>query len=143
MQPMTIPPIRIRRNTGLRIPKRKATRIIAAHVQGMSIRAICRAFHTSHPAVVALLRNRAGMVEEARAKARAEWLTLAALATAELVERVPFMQNRALASAAGIAADKMELLGNHALPHDAPRHKPTAEEWEQLLDEIGTAEGNR
>jgi hypothetical protein len=83
------------------------------------------------------------MVEEARTKARAEWLTVAALATAELVERVPLMTDKALACAAGIAADKMELLGDHALPHHPPRHKLTAEGWQRLLEEIGTAEGNR
>ena len=77
------PPIKIQRNTGLRIPKRKAERIIAAYVSGMSVRGICRAFRTNWSAVAALIRNRPEMVEKARTEAQETWATLAALGTAE------------------------------------------------------------
>jgi hypothetical protein len=49
-------PVRIGRNTGLRIPKRKADKIIAAYVNGMSVRGICRAYGTNWAAVSSLIR---------------------------------------------------------------------------------------
>ena len=127
------PPIRIQRNTGLRIPKRKAERIIAAYVSGMSVRGICRAFRTNWSAVAALIRNRPEMVEKARTEAQEAWATLAALGTAELLARQQNMTMQSLVTAVGIATEKAALLedtGEHA--PEVPE-EPASEAWQHCL----------
>lgn len=131
------PPVRIQRNTGLRIPKRKAEKIIAAYVSGMSLRGICRAFGTNWAAVSALIRNRPEMVEKARTEAREAWATLAALGTAELIARQSNMQTHSLIVSAGIATEKATLLEDTT---EAPREEqppPAAEAWQQYLETVG------
>jgi len=127
------PPIKIQRNTGLRIPKRKAERIIAAYVSGMSVRGICRAFGTNWSAVAALIRNRPEMVEKARTEAQETWATLAALGTAELLARQQNMTMQSLVTAVGIATDKAALLEDTGeQPPEVPE-EPASDAWRQYL----------
>lgn len=131
------PPVRIQRNTGLRIPKRKAEKIIAAYVSGMSLRGICRAFGTNWSAVSALIRNRPEMVEKARTEAREAWATLAALGTAELLARQSNMQTHSLIVSAGIATDKAALLEDTGeQPPEVPE-EPASEAWAEYLEAAG------
>lgn len=129
-----IPPVRIQRNTGLRIPKRKAERIIAAYVGGMSIRSICRAFGTNWSAVSALIRNRPEMVEKARTEAREAWATLAALGTAELLSRQNNMQTHSLIVSTGIATEKAALLEDTGEQAPELPEEPASEAWAEYLE---------
>jgi hypothetical protein len=61
-----IAPVRVGRCTGLEVPEAKAEKIAAAHMAGMSIREICRAFSTSYNTTIALIRNRPELLERAR-----------------------------------------------------------------------------
>lgn len=131
------PPVRIQRNTGLRIPKRKAERIIAAYVSGMSLRGICRAFGTNWSAVSALIRNRPEMVEKARTEAREAWATLAALGTAELLARQKDMQTHSLIVSAGIATDKAALLEDTGERAPEVPDEPASEAWAEYLEAVG------
>ena len=127
------PPIRIQRNTGLRIPKRKAERIIAAYVSGMSVRGICRAFGTNWSAVAALIRNRPDMVQKARTEAQQTWATLAALGAAELLARHQDMTAHSLVTAVGIATDKAALLEDTGeQPPEVPE-EPASVAWQHCL----------
>lgn len=132
-----IPPIKIQRNTGLRIPKRKAERIIAAYVNGVSVRGICRAFGTNWSAVAALVRNRPQMVEKARIEARETWLTLAAMGTAELVSRQKDMTTQSLVIAAGVATDKAALLSDAKEQAQELPEESASEQWQQCVETVG------
>ena len=133
------PPIKIQRNTGLRIPKRKAERIIAAYVSGMSVRGICRAFRTNWSAVAALIRNRPEMVEKARTEAQQTWATLAALGTAELLARQENMTMQSLVTAVGIATEKAALLEDTGeQPPEVPE-EPASEAWADYLEAAGAS----
>ena len=131
------PPIRIQRNTGLKIPKRKAEKIIAAYVSGMSVRGICRAFRTNWSAVAALIRNRPEMVEKARTEAQETWATLAALGTAELLARQQNMTMQSLVTAVGIAADKVALLEDTGEQAPEVPEEPASEAWAECLEAAG------
>jgi len=122
-------PVRIGRNTGLRIPKRKADKIIAAYVNGMSIRGICRAYGTNWAAVTSLIRNRPEQVEEARTQARDAWATLAALGTAELMARQKDMTTQSLVMLAGISSDKAALLSDTDEQAPKVEEQPATESW--------------
>jgi hypothetical protein len=124
-----IAPVRIQRNTGLRIPKRKAERIIAAYVTGMSVRGICRAFRTNWSAMAALIRNRPEMVQKARTEAQETWATLAALGTAELLARQSNMQTHSLIVSAGIATDKAALLEDTGEQAPGVPEEPASVAW--------------
>ena len=127
------PPIKIQRNTGLRIPKRKAEKIIAAYVSGMSVRGICRAFGTNWSAVAALIRNRPEMVEKARTEAQETWATLAALGTAELLSRQKNMTIQSLVTAVGIATEKAALLEDTGEQAPEAIEEPASEAWQHCL----------
>ena len=105
-----IPPVKIRRNTGLRISYRKAARIAHALAHGRSIRSICAEFKTSHGVVVALQRNRPDLMGKALTQAREHWSTLAALTSAELLYRLPTMDAATLAKTAAVYARAAELM---------------------------------
>jgi hypothetical protein len=131
------PPIKIQRNTGLRIPKRKAERIIAAYVSGMSVRGICRAFGTNWSAVAALIRNRPEMVQKARTEAQETWATLAALGTAELLARQKNMTMQSLVTTVGIATDKATLLEDTGEQAPEPPEEPASVSWAEYLEAAG------
>ena len=134
------PPIRIQRNTGLRIPKRKAERIIAAYVSGMSVKGICRAFGTNWSAVAALIRNRPEMVEKARTEAQQTWATLAALGTAELLARQMDMTAHSLVTVVGIATDKAALLEDTVEQAPEAPEEPASEAWAAYVRGIDSSD---
>jgi hypothetical protein len=127
-----IPPIKIRRNTGLRIGERKAVRIAHALAHGRSIRSICSEFKTSHGVVVALQRNRADLMERALTQAREHWTTLAALTSAELLYRMPTMDAATLAKAAVVSSRAAELMREDE-PALEVKSEPASDEWAKFV----------
>jgi len=124
-----IAPVRVGRCTGLDVPEAKAEKIAAAHMAGMSIREICRAFSTSYNTTVALIRNRPELLERAREITSKNWKTLAAVGTAELFERVPDMKSHELTIMAAVATEKAELLSGGATQRVEHVMAPAADEW--------------
>jgi hypothetical protein len=125
-----IPPVKVRRNTGLRIPRRKANAILHALANGRSVRSICKEFKTGHHAVMALKVNRAEDYQKVRMQLRDEWATLAAIGTSELLERVGDMDIRTLSVAAGVSTDKAMLLeGGPGVEQEPPVQQPAVEDW--------------
>jgi transposase len=123
-----IPPIKIRNNTGLRINERKAVRIAKALAAGESIRSICQRLHTSHGVVIGVQRNRPDLMARALTQAREAWSTLAAVASAELLSRIPEMTPTTLAKAAQVSARAAELMrGQETVPEI--KVEPSSEEW--------------
>lgn len=124
----SIPPVKIRRNTGLRISERKASRIAHALAHGRSIRSICAEFKTSHGVVTALQRNRPDLMERALTQAKEHWSTLAALTSSELLYRIPDMDAATLAKTAAVSARVAELM---RVEEKAPEVKsePAVEAW--------------
>jgi hypothetical protein len=130
-----IPPIKIRRNTGLRIGERKAVRIAKALAAGQSIRSICEQLHTSHGVVVGVQRNRPDLMTRALTQAKEAWSTLAAVASAELLSRISEMTPTALARTAQVSARAVELM---RVQETAPEIKvePSSEEWTAFVERM-------
>ena len=124
-----IAPVRVGRCTGLDVPEAKAEKIAAAHMAGMSIREICRAFNTSYNTTIALIRNRPELLERAREITSKNWKTLAAIGTAELFERVPDMRAHELTIMSAVATEKAELLSGGATQRVEHVMAPAADEW--------------
>jgi hypothetical protein len=124
-----IAPVRVGRCTGLEVPEAKAEKIAAAHMAGMSIREICRAFSTSYNTTIALIRNRPELLERAREITSKNWKTLAAIGTAELFERVPDMKSHELTIMSAVATEKAELLSGGATQRVEHVMAPAADEW--------------
>jgi len=124
-----IAPVRVGRCTGLEVPEAKAEKIAAAHMAGMSIREICRAFNTSYNTTIALIRNRPELLERAREITSKNWKTLAAIGTAELFERVPDMKSHELTIMSAVATEKAELLSGGATQRVEHVMAPAADEW--------------
>jgi transposase len=131
-----IPPIKIRNNTGLRINERKAVRVAKALAAGESIRSICQRLHTSHGVVIGVQRNRPDLMARALTQAREAWSTLAAVASAELLSRIPEMTPTTLAKAAQVSARAAELMrGQETVPEI--KVEPSSEEWAAFVERIG------
>jgi len=128
-----IPPVVIHGSTGLEVPEAKAEKIAAAHLAGMGVKQICRAFNTSHHTVVALIRNRPELLERAREITAKNWKTLAALGTAELFERVPDMKSHELTIMSAVATEKSELLSGGATQRVEHVMAPAADAWESFV----------
>jgi hypothetical protein len=124
-----IAPVRVGRCTGLDVPEAKAEKIAAAHMAGMSIREICRAFNTSYNTTIALIRNRPELLERAREITSKNWRTLAAVGTAELFERVPDMKSHELTIMSAVATEKAELLSGGATQRVEHVMAPAADAW--------------
>jgi hypothetical protein len=124
-----IAPVRVGRCTGLEVPEAKAEKIASAHMAGMSIREICRAFNTSYNTTIALIRNRPELLERAREITSKNWKTLAAIGTAELFERVPDMKSHELTIMSAVATEKAELLSGGATQRVEHVMAPAADEW--------------
>ena len=124
-----IAPVRVGRCTGLDVPEAKAEKIAAAHMAGMSIREICRAFSTSYNTTIALIRNRPELLERAREITSKNWRTLAAVGTAELFERVPDMKSHELTIMSAVATEKAELLSGGATQRVEHVMAPAADAW--------------
>jgi hypothetical protein len=134
-----IPPVKIRRNTGLHIAERKAARIAHALAHGRSIRSICAEFKTSHGVVSALQRNRPELMERARTQAREHWSTLAAVASAELLYRVPEMDPATLAKATEVSSRMAELTRTDE-PVSEVKVEPVSDAWAAFV--AGLKDGN-
>ena len=128
-----IAPVRVGRCTGLDVPEAKAEKIAAAHMAGMSIREMCRAFNTSYHTIMALIRNRPELLERAREITSKNWKTLAAVGTAELFERIPDMKSHELTIMSAVATEKSELLSGGATQRVEHVTAPAAEAWDTFV----------
>jgi len=128
-----IAPVHFGRSTGLDVPEAKAEKIAAAHMAGMSIREICRAFNTSYPTIMALIRNRPELLERAREITSKNWKTLAAVGTAELFTRIPDMKSHELTIMSAVATEKSELLAGGATQRVEHVMAPAADSWNSFV----------
>lgn len=134
-KPSPIPPVKVRRNTGLRITERKAARIAHALAHGRSIRSICAEFKTSHGVVTALQRNRPDLMERALTQAKEHWTTLASLTSSELLYRMPTMDAATLAKTAAVSARAAELMREEESPLEV-KSEPSSEEWKAFVERV-------
>ena len=121
--------VSVQGHTGMEVPPGKAMQIMEAHVGGMPATRIAKAFNTSFHTVVALIRNKPEMLEKARQTAANNWRTLAAIGTAELLDRVPDMQSHGLVIMSAVATEKMELLSGGPTQRVEHVMAPAADEW--------------
>jgi hypothetical protein len=128
-----IAPVHVGRSTGLEVPEAKAEKIAAAHLAGMSIRQICKAFDTSYHTIMALIRNRPELLERAREITSKNWKTLAAVGTAELFERIPDMKSHELTIMSAVATEKSELLAGGATQRVEHVMAPAADSWNSFV----------
>jgi hypothetical protein len=130
-----MPPIKIRNNTGLRIGERKAVRIAKALAAGESIRSICQRLHTSHGVVVGVQRNRPDLMARALTQAKEAWSTLAAVASAELLSRIPEMTPTTLAKTAQVSSRAVELMRGQETGPEI-KVEPSSEEWAAFVERM-------
>jgi len=135
-----IAPVHVGRSTGLEVPEAKAEKIAAAHLAGMGIKQICRAFNTSHHTVAAIIRNRPQLLERAREITSKNWRTLAAMGTAELFERVPDMKSHELTIMSAVATEKSELLSGGATQRVEHVMAPAADAWSDFVSGLRSAQ---
>lgn len=128
-----MPIVKVRNSSGMQVPEKKAEDIAAAHMAGMSVRQICRAYNTSHHTVMALIRNRADLLEKAREITSRNWRTLAAVGTAELFDRVPDMRSHELTIMSAVATEKSELLSGGATQRVEHVMAPAADQWQSFV----------
>jgi hypothetical protein len=131
--------VSVQGHTGADIPPGKAMQIMEAHVGGMSATRIAKAFNTSYHTVIALIRNRPEMLEKARQTASNNWKTLAAVGTAELLDRVPDMANHGLVIMSAVASEKMELLSGNATQRVEHVMAPAADAWQDFVSGLRSA----
>jgi hypothetical protein len=135
-------PVKAGRSTGMAIPEAKAEKIAAAHLAGMSIRQICKAFDTCHNSVVAVVRNRPELLERAREVTSANWRTIAALSTAQLLERLEDLKDAQLGIVAGIASDKALLLSGEPTQRVEVSIAPAADQWASFVAGLRDGKGD-
>ena len=135
-----VPIVKVRNSSGLQVPDKKAEDIAAAHMAGMSVRQICRAFQTSHHTVMALIRNRPELLEKAREITSRNWRTLAAVGTAELFDRVPEMRSHELTIMSAVATEKSELLSGGATQRVEHVMAPAADQWSDFVSGLRSAQ---
>jgi hypothetical protein len=128
-----IAPVVIHGSTGLDVPEAKAEKIAAAHLAGMGVKEICRAFNTSHHTVAAIIRNRPELLERAREITSKNWRTLAAMGTAELFGRVPDMKSHELTIMSAVATEKSELLSGGVTQRVEHVMAPAADAWADFV----------
>ena len=128
--------VKVQGSTGMEVPEAKAEKIMAAHIAGVPITQICRAFNTSYHTVIAMIRNRPELLEKARTIAANNWKTLAAVGTAELFERLPDMKDHALTVMSAIATEKSELLSGGATQRVEHVMAPAADQWSDFVASI-------
>ena len=132
--------VKVQGSTGMEVPEAKAEKIMAAHVAGVPITQICRAFNTSYHTVIAMIRNRPELLEKARTIAANNWKTLAAVGTAELFERLPDMKDHALTVMSAIATEKSELLSGGATQRVEHVMAPAADQWSDFVSGLKSAQ---
>ena len=121
--------VSVQGHTGEDVPPGKVAEILAAHVGGMPATRIARAFNTSFHTIIALIRNRPEALDKARQTAANNWKTLAAVGTAELLDRVPNMKDHGLVIMSAVASEKAELLSGGATQRVEHVMAPAADEW--------------
>lgn len=126
-------PVKVGKSTGMAIPEAKAAKIAQAHLAGMSIRQICKAFDTCHTSVVAVIRNRPELLERAREVTAANWRAIAAISTAQLLDRLEDMKDAQLAIVSGISTDKAELLTGQPTQRIEVNVAPAADQWQAFV----------
>jgi hypothetical protein len=131
--------VKVQGSTGMEVPESKAQKIMAAHVAGVPVTQIARAFNTSYHTIIALVRNRPELLEKARTIAANNWKTLAAVGTAELFERLPDMKDHALTVMSAIATEKSELLSGGATQRVEHVMAPAADAWQDFVSGLRSA----
>jgi AcrR family transcriptional regulator len=122
--------------TGMNIPEETAQKIAALHLAGVPVTRIAKELGVSYHTITALVRNRPELLEAARDVTAKNWKTLAALGTAELVDRLPEMKDQALSVLAAIATEKSELLAGGATSRIEVVSAPSADEWMDVVDGV-------
>jgi hypothetical protein len=122
--------------TGMNIPEETAQKIAALHLAGVPVTRIAKELGVSYHTITALVRNRPELLEAARDVTAKNWKTLAALGTAELVDRLPEMKDQALSVLAAIATEKSELLAGGATSRIEVVSAPSADEWLDVVDGV-------
>jgi len=125
--------VSIQGHTGEDVPPGKVAEILAAHVGGMPATRIARAFNTSFHTIIALIRNRPEALDKARQTAANNWKTLAAVGTAELLDRVPDMKDHGLVIMSAVASEKAELLSGGATQRVEHVMAPAADAWQEFV----------
>lgn len=119
--------------TGMQVPEAKAKAIAAAHIAGMPSTQICKAFNCNWQTVMAIVRNRPELLEKAREITGRNWKTLAAVGTAELIDRIPDMRNHELTIMSAVSTEKSELLSGGATQRVEHVMAPAAEAWQDFV----------
>lgn len=123
-------------STGLNLPAEKQEAIARMHVAGVPVTRIAGELGVSYHSVAALIRNRPDLLASARDITAANWKTLAALGTAELVDRLPQMKDQALSVLSAIATEKAELLQGNATQRVEIVAAPAADEWGDVVEGV-------
>jgi len=134
----TAPPV-VRVNngsTGLNLPEEKQEAIARMHAAGVPVTRIAAEVGVSYHSVAGLIRNRPDLLEAARDITSKNWRTLAALGTAQLVDRLPEMKDQALSVLAAIATEKAELLTGGATSRVEVVSAPSADEWGEVVEGV-------
>jgi AcrR family transcriptional regulator len=120
----------------MNVPEDTAQKIAALHLAGVPVTRIAKELGVSYHTITALVRNRPELLEAARDVTAKNWKTLAALGTAELVDRLPEMKDQALSVLAAIATEKSELLAGGATSRVEIVSAPSADEWMDVVDGV-------
>lgn len=131
--------VSVQGHTGEDVPPGKVAEILAAHVSGMPATRIARAYNTSYHTIIALIRNRPEALEKARQTAANNWKTLAAVGTAELLDRVPDMKDHGLVIMSAVASEKAELLSGGATQRVEHVMAPAADAWQDFVSGLRSA----
>ena len=123
-------------STGLHLPAEKQELIARLHSAGVPVTRIAGEVGVSYHSVAALIRNRPELLAAARDITAANWRTLAALGTAELVDRLPQMKDQALSVLSAIATEKAELLAGGATSRVEVIAAPAVDEWSDVVDGV-------
>jgi hypothetical protein len=123
-------------STGLNLPAEKQEAIARMHVAGVPVTRIAGELGVSYHSVAALIRNRPDLLASARDVTAANWKTLAAIGTAELVDRLPQMKDQALSVLSAIATEKAELLQGNATQRVEIVAAPAADEWGDVVEGV-------
>jgi hypothetical protein len=123
-------------STGLHLPAEKQELIARLHSAGVPVTRIAGEVGVSYHSVAALIRNRPELLAAARDITAANWRTLAALGTAELVDRLPQMKDQALSVLSAIATEKAELLAGGATSRVEVIAAPAVDEWSDVVEGV-------
>jgi len=130
-------PVRVNNgSTGLNLPEEKQEAIARLHAAGVPVTRIASEVGVSYHSVAGLIRNRPDLLDAARDITSKNWRTLAALGTAQLVDRLPEMKDQALSVLAAIATEKAELLSGGATSRVEIVSAPSADEWLDVVDGV-------